>query len=86
MQDAHAAFRERLNKEYSWPALYMFKFIAPAERQKDIVNLFPGEKVMCRHSVKGNYISITVTLQMASADTIIAVYEKAARIPGIIAL
>lgn len=85
--DPYASFREKLNQEYtSWPAMYMFKFIAPAERRSDVEDLFPGESINCRQSGKGNYVSITVTLRMASADTIIALYKKAATIPGLIAL
>lgn len=84
--DPFASFREKLNQEYSWPALYMFKFIAPAGRRSDIEKLFPGENLHYRQSGKGNYISITVTLRMTSADTVIALYRKAASIPGLIAL
>ncbi|MCS6974071.1 MAG: DUF493 domain-containing protein [Cyclobacteriaceae bacterium] len=84
--DPYASFREKLNQEYTWPALYMFKFIAPAERKNDVEQLFPGEKLSWRHSGKGNYISLTVTLQMTSAETIISLYRKAAAIPGLIAL
>lgn len=84
--DPYASFREKLNQEYTWPAMYMFKFIAPSERKGDVEELFPGEKISYRQSGKGNYVSITVTLRMTSAETIIALYRKAASIPGLIAL
>ncbi len=84
--DPFASFREKLNQAYSWPAPYMFKFIAPAERQYEVAALFPGQQLHYRQSGKGRYISITVTLHMASAETVIALYRKAARIQGLIAL
>lgn len=84
--DPYASFREKLNQEYTWPAMYMFKFIAPADRRSLVEGLFPGENIHCRQSGKGNYVSITVTLRMTSAETIIALYRKAAAIPGLIAL
>jgi putative lipoic acid-binding regulatory protein len=84
--DPYSSFREKLNREYSWPAAYMFKFIAPAHCRQQMAGLFPGETLLFRQSGKGNYISLTITLPMASADTVIAVYQKAAAIPGVIAL
>jgi|DewCreStandDraft_4_1066084.scaffolds.fasta_scaffold181833_3 putative lipoic acid-binding regulatory protein len=84
--DPYASFREKLNQEYTWPAMYMFKFIAPAERKRELEDLFPGESMYCRQSGKGNYVSITVTLRITSADAVIALYRKAASIPGLIAL
>ena len=84
--DAYASFRAKLNREYNWPADYLFKFIAPATQQNELAALFPGKKLFIRQSGKGKYISITVTLHMDSADKVIALYREAARIPGIIML
>jgi hypothetical protein len=81
--------QEQLEKEESWPLVYMFKFIIPADNQKLalVETMFSDEAVISQKSSgKGNYISITVKEVMLDAQSIIAIYTRAARIPGVISL
>ncbi len=73
----------------SWPSVYMFKFIAPAENRifALIHDLFPDHAEFTdRHSAGGKYVSITVKEVMLSADEVIDRYRKASAIEGVRAL
>lgn len=84
---AYAAFREKLDRHYAWPALYTFKFIVPSHRQDELRQLFPLHVTSTeKKSEKGNYVSLTYPMMMPSADAVIAVYKKVAVIEGIVAL
>lgn len=80
------SFREKLDQHYQWPALYIFKFIVPSGKEPEVRNLFPLHTAAEKLSANGKYTSVTFELMMASADHVIAVYERAAKIEGLIAL
>ncbi len=69
-----------------WPRLYMFKFIVKPEKAPAVEALFTKTDVQARPSRNGRYVSLTAKLFMPSSDAVIGVYEKAARIEGLIAL
>lgn len=81
--------REHLLNQGSWPSVYMFKFIAPAENRifAMLHDLFPDHAEFTnRHSAGGKYVSITVKEVMLNADEVIERYMKASAIKGVIAL
>ncbi|MEI8048353.1 MAG: DUF493 family protein [Bacteroidota bacterium] len=81
--------REQLTTYYSWPSLYMFKFITPAENRVFALlhDLFPEHaEFHSRPSAGGKYMSITVKEIMLSSDEVIERYLKASSIEGIIVL
>jgi uncharacterized protein len=80
------SFREKLDKHYAWPSLYLFKFIVPTAREQEVRDLFPRHEATGKLSKQGNYTSITVQMMMPSSEAVIEVYEKAAQIEGIVAL
>jgi len=79
-------FKEKLDKHYSWPALYTFKFIVVKEKAQEVINLFPRHETKLKSSSKGKYSSITVEMMMPSSESIMQVYLDASKIEGIIAL
>lgn len=83
------SLRERL-EELTYPSVYMFKFIVKTELQKiaQIEGLFDPEKaeIIRKESSKGAFISITVKEVMLGTDEIIAIYQKASKINGVITL
>ena len=83
-------FRELLEQNYTWPALYMFKFICPADNEAiaRLQQLFDPEvaEISLRPSSKGNYVSFTAKELMMSVDAVIERYEQARGIPGLISL
>ncbi len=81
--------REQLSVHYTWPTVYMFKFIAPADNRifAMLHDLFPHQAEFTnRHSSGGKYVSITVKEMMLSADEVIERYQKASAIEGVIVL
>ncbi len=85
-EDEHK-FKGLLNKEYSWPATYPFKFIVPAAEVKTIEALFNKDvEIKKKPSSGGKYTSITVYALVADADEILVIYRAATTVPGIISL
>ncbi|HEY3401932.1 MAG TPA: DUF493 family protein [Ohtaekwangia sp.] len=79
-------FREKLDQHYSWPSIYIFKFIVPAGKEQEVKQLFPMHTTTEKQSGKGNYTSITIQMMMPSSNAVIEIYERASKIEGIVAL
>jgi putative lipoic acid-binding regulatory protein len=80
------SFREKLEIQYKFPALYNFKFIVPKESTVEVKKIFPKSEHKLKPSRNGKYVSVTIPVMAASSDQIIEAYEKANKIKGIIAL
>ncbi|WP_373495869.1 DUF493 family protein [Aquiflexum sp.] len=80
------SFKEKLEAQNSFPSLYMFKFIVPNGREKEVAALLPNNKMTLKTSSKGKYVSATIKALMPNSDAILDVYEKAAKIEGVISL
>lgn len=80
------AFKEKLEEQNSFPALYMFKFIVPSGKEHKIAALLPNNEIKLKTSSKGNYVSATIKAMMPDSQSIIDVYEQAAKIDGVISL
>lgn len=82
--------RKTLDATHDWPALFMFKFIIPADNEKlaQVEALFNATtaEIRLRPSKNGNYTSITAKEIMLSAEAVLERYERAAKIEGLIAL
>ncbi len=82
-------FRKLLAEEITWPHVYMFKFIVPSSQDKEaqVLQLFPkGAEVSYKKSRTGKYTSITIRTLIQSPDDVLAYYEKAGKIEGIMSL
>jgi putative lipoic acid-binding regulatory protein len=80
------SFREKLDRHYAWPSLYVFKFIVPAGKEHEVKRLFPFHTAHEKSSKQGKYKSVTVEMMMQSADAVLDIYIKASEIEGIVAL
>ncbi|WP_194973706.1 DUF493 family protein [Aquiflexum lacus] len=80
------SFKEKLEAQTSFPTLYMFKFIVPNGRETEVAALLPNNKMTLKTSSKGKYISATIHAMMPNSDAILDIYEKAAKIEGVISL
>lgn len=81
--------RDLLNKSESWPQVYMFKFIVPADNHKIAIieSKFSDEAIINhKESSTGKYFSITVKEVMLSADAIIDKYKEMKDVEGVITL
>jgi hypothetical protein len=72
-----------------WPNVYFFKFIVPSDSEKlaMVTGFFDANAEMNLHPSKtGKFISVSVKMVMMDVDSIIALYERAKEIPGVISL
>ncbi|PZX49856.1 DUF493 family protein [Algoriphagus chordae] len=79
-------FKEKLEASGEFPQLYMFKFIVPNGKEKEVAALFPKNELTTKESSGGKYVSTTIQAMMQNADQIIDLYEQAAEIEGLISL
>ena len=78
--------RERLDNVHSWPSVYMFKFIVPAEKEEEVLVLFPRNETTSKPSKNGKYVSVTAEVMIGTTDQVIDIYSQAQAIEGLIAL
>jgi hypothetical protein len=89
MHKDYVALKEKLEKGFSWPSVYLFKFIVPAENKKiALVEKEFGDtaQITTRESKNGKYISISVKEVMMNPDEVIKKYQKLDGIEGIMSL
>ncbi len=89
MSDNIEKFRELLSKNAEWPMLYYFKFIVQNNQEKlnKVRELFTDQSAITYNTSKDiNFISLSCKQIMSDAESIIAIYEKASLIDGLIAL
>ena len=88
-QDPWKGLREKL-EERNWPAVYLFKFIVPADNQKvaQTEALFGTKtaQIELRKSKTGKFVSVSAKEMMMDVDSVIRRYEEAVKIPGLMAL
>jgi putative lipoic acid-binding regulatory protein len=82
----YANLKQKLDEQFAWPMIYMFKFIVPEARKQQVIALFNTHDVSSRNSKNGNYVSLTVQMFMMNSQDVIEVYKKASTIDGLIAL
>lgn len=82
----YESLKQKLDNQFAWPMLYMFKFIVPEANKEKVVSLFNKHDVTSRNSKNGNYVSLTIQMFMNSSEDVIEVYKKASGIDGLIAL
>lgn len=87
-------FYQRLKQELIdntiWPSEYLFKFIVPSDLQKilAIESAFNdmGAVIETNQSKTGKYTSVSVNVNMKSAQSVIDKYIELSSIEGIISL
>lgn len=79
-------FKELLDEQNDWPTRYTFKFIAPSPRLDALKGVFGDHPVQVRSSSKGNYMSVTARMHVESSEEVVAIYEEASDIEGVISL
>lgn len=80
------SFRQKLEDQHQFPGDYLFKFIVPQTKKEAIQEALPVGEMAFRNSSSDKYVSVTMNARVNSSDDVIKVYEKAAKIEGVIAL
>lgn len=78
--------KNTLDAQHALPGIYMFKFIAPEDKQEEVMALFDRRDVTSRASRNGRYVSLTAQVFMATSQDVIDILASAAKIPGVISL
>ena len=78
--------KDLLDNHHQWPEKYTFKFIVPADQIDSVRGMFNDDPREERPSANGKYVSLTVHKTMPSSDSVLDIYDTAAKIPGLIAL
>jgi putative lipoic acid-binding regulatory protein len=86
--DADRLFKLKLvmDETLQFPTEYLFKFIVPVSEVHQILLVLEGMDVDERASSNGKYISVSGKKIFQTSDEIIAIYQKASVIKGIISL
>ncbi|MBT4760959.1 MAG: DUF493 domain-containing protein [Bdellovibrionaceae bacterium] len=84
--DDFIKLKSLLESEHQWPSEYHFKFIVPSESVPQVEALFPNIDCQKKNSQKGKYTSLTISIVLDSADHVIAIYQKASTIKGLLSL
>ena len=80
------SFLEKLEANHQFPESYSFKFIVKPEFQQKVESLVPDASIKLKPSSGNKYVSVTLTKVMNSSAEVVAVYNEAHKIEGIIAL
>ncbi|MES2731653.1 MAG: DUF493 family protein [Bacteroidota bacterium] len=78
--------KNTLDAQNALPGIYMFKFIAPKDKQEAVASLFHHRDLTLRDSKNGNYVSVTAQVYMETSQDVINVLITVAAIPGVISL
>ena len=79
-------FKENLEANHDFPCNYMFKFIVPLNKKEALINLLPKVAFKIKTSATNKFVSITLSMEMESSDSVIDIYNQAYQIEGIIAI
>lgn len=81
-------FKQLLEDQLSFPCEYTFKFVIPNEApaRVSLEATLENCEISERQSKTGKYASFTAKKNVNGADDILAVYQTAATIPGIMSL
>lgn len=88
-EDFYASLKLKLDQQESWPTVYFYKFIIPADNQKlaKVMELFgEGAQITTRTSRNGNYLSVSAKEVIMSSSHVIETYQRAEGIEGLISL
>ncbi len=81
-----AKFRLILENQYEWPSSYLFKFIVPVDQVENLKDVFSEFEVDLKKSRKGNYVSLTCSMEINETQEVIDYYLRASKIKGCISL
>ena len=90
-EDFYNRLRNELNESTaSWPTEYLYKFIMPsvADHTERVENAFNGMGAVIKTSKSktGKFTSVSINVQMGSAQAIIDKYLEVSTIEGIVSL
>lgn len=89
-EEFYERLKEELRTTSDWPSIYLYKFIVPTDAIKILAveNAFDnmGAVINTQQSKTGKFTSVSISVTMASAQSVIDKYIEVSDIEGIISL
>lgn len=89
-KEFYSKLKLQLEDTSTWPADYLYKFIVPTVGDKitQIEKIFDntGAVIETKQSKKGKYTSLSITVNLKSADAVIEKYKQVGTVEGVISL
>ncbi len=89
-EEFYVKLKKSLEDTTEFPTQYLYKFIVPnqPDKIKQVEEIFNhlGAVIETKTSKKGTYTSVSIHVNMQSADQVIEKYKEAAKVEGIISL
>ncbi len=89
-EEFYNRLKQQLADSTVWPSNYLYKFIVPTEGGKieQIQRIFDntGAVIESKQSKKGNYTSISITVNRKNPEAVIEKYREVGAIKGVISL
>ena len=89
-EDFYERLRSQLEDNTTWPALYLFKFIVPADLEKiaEVRAAYDNTdaEITTRDSATGKFTSLSIRVTMSSPDEVIEKYHAVSKVEGVISL
>ena len=89
-KEFYKKLKVQLEDTTEFPADYMYKFIVPSEgnQVEEVHEVFnnTGAVIQTKKSKTGKYVSLSIVLNIDSANSVIQYYKKVEHIKGIISL
>jgi putative lipoic acid-binding regulatory protein len=90
LDEQYENLKTKLEQDFTWPSVYMFKFIVAVEnieaKNSLLFNFTPKATIQQKESSGGKYCSLTITEKMKDPQEVIEIYKKVSAIPGVMAL
>ncbi len=90
VKEFYNRLKEQLISDTTWPSVYYYKFIVPANLEKiaEIEAVFDSTDaiITTRDSSKGKYTSLSIKVNLDSPDNVIEKYIEVSKIEGVISL
>jgi|TARA_R110002051_G_scaffold165130_2_gene235888 hypothetical protein len=89
-EEFYKKLKKQLQDTSKWPSNYLYKFIVESATDKvdQIHKIFDnmGAVINSKKSKNGKYTSVSITVNLNSADDVIKKYKEVGKIEGVISL
>ena len=89
-EEFYSSLKEKLETHHNFPEDYLYKFIVPNNPEKltEIYRVFDGiqHTMNNKESKNGNYTALSISAFVLDANMVIDIYQKVAKVEGIVML
>lgn len=91
IENFYRNLKTKLEEHHNFPENYLYKFILPNEEKEKLSELYQifdslEYSINTKESSNGKYISISISCFVLDAEQVVSIYQKVAKIEGIIML